>query len=70
MQDTVYSLTEPRWKDPEYTERQYAEVEWIMTGAMDKALPSVCMNVAMILMFIGEGPACACIGFYFLFFNL
>ena len=54
VRDTIYSMTEPRAKDVDYTARQYAEVEWIVTGEIDKALPSVCMNIAMIFMLTGE----------------
>ena len=54
VRNTIFSLTEPRSTDVDYTARQYAEVEWIVTGEIDKALPSVCMNIAMIFMLTGE----------------
>ena len=54
VRDTIYSMTEPRAKDVDYTARQYAEVEWMVTGETEKVLPSLFMNLAMTLMFIGE----------------
>ncbi|KAL8586131.1 hypothetical protein ACOMHN_033174 [Nucella lapillus] len=53
VREALFSLTEDRCQEKEYSRRQLAEVEWIMTGQADKYFPAICMDFANWFMFFG-----------------